>query len=59
MFVECLIRDIEYGEYNNVFGNDFLKYFLVFEIFLGVLEKKLFVDLFLIFFLDMRKKIKM
>lgn len=59
MFAERLIRDIEHGEYNNVFGNDLLKHFSVLETFLGVLEKKSFADLFSIFLSDMRKKIKM
>lgn len=36
-FVECLYEDVKNGEFYNVFMNEFLKYFFVFKVFIGLI----------------------
>lgn len=52
MFVECLYRDLENGEFYNVFVNKVLRYFLFVLFFVKFIEKKFYIELYFVFFLD-------
>lgn len=55
MFVECLYEDLENGEFYNVFVNKVLKYFLFVKFFVRCIEKKIYIELYFVFFLDIIK----
>lgn len=52
MFVECLYNDLENGEFYNVFVNKVLRYFLFVKYFVKCIEKKFYIELYFVFFLD-------
>lgn len=54
-FSERLFRDVENGEFFNVFGNEFLKHPYVLEAFMKVMSKKTFQELCVVFLLDSKE----
>lgn len=49
MFVECFYKDIKCGEFFNVFGNKVLKYLFVIEVFIELLDRKFYEELYFVF----------
>lgn len=54
LFGVCLFRDVFYGE-EYVLRIDFLKYLVVFNFFIDVMVRMLYVELFFVFFLGLKK----
>lgn len=54
LFGECFFRDVMEGELYIVFENEVLKNFLVNEGFIELMLKKLYLDLYVIFLLELK-----
>lgn len=52
-FVECIFRDFEIGEFYNVFRNEVLKCLFVIKVFKDVMEKKLYLEFYFVFLIDL------
>lgn len=58
LFVDCLFEDVYKGELFNVFENEVLKYLLVFQKFLDVMKSKFYLELFIVFLLELKNEVK-
>lgn len=51
--------DLENGEFYNVFGNEVLKYLLVCWVFIVLMIKKMYIELYKVFFLEIKEIFKL
>lgn len=57
-FVICLLKDFENGEFYNVFRNECLKCKDVFYVLIGELIEKIYLELYVCFFVELIDKVK-